>query len=111
MRLGWGRDDGPFFLLVPGTQAARALRAGAHSTLHGVVFAILCLGSAVYRRIPAGACHRAAIRPTRWRCAEHDRQLGGESPLSSLMVEGLAKRKGVVARRGLKEAWSKVAAR
>src|SRR6266568_7678356 len=50
MRLGWGRDDGPFFLLVPGTQAARALRAGAHSTLHGVVFAILCLGSAVYRR-------------------------------------------------------------
>src|SRR5216683_6981651 len=48
MRLGWGRDDGPFFLLVPRTQAARALRAGAHSTLHGVVFAILCLGSAVY---------------------------------------------------------------
>jgi len=33
------------------TQAARALRAGAHSTLHGVVFAILCLGSAVYRPI------------------------------------------------------------
>ena len=31
------------------TQAARVLRAGAHSTLHGVVFAILCLGSAVYR--------------------------------------------------------------
>jgi hypothetical protein len=24
--------------------------------------------------------------PTRWLCAEHDRQLGGESPLSSLMV-------------------------
>src|SRR5216683_5353929 len=48
MRLGWGRDDGPFFLLVPRTQAARALRAGAHSTLHGVVFAILCLGSAVH---------------------------------------------------------------
>jgi hypothetical protein len=24
--------------------------------------------------------------PTRWQCAEHDRQLGGESPLSSLMV-------------------------
>ena len=33
-----------------------------------------------------GACHRAAIRPTRWLCAEHDRQRGGESPLSSLMV-------------------------
>ena len=32
------------------TRAAPALRAGAHSTLHGVVFAILCLGSAVYRR-------------------------------------------------------------
>src|SRR6202163_1707632 len=55
MRLGWGRDDGPFF--VPRTQAARALRAGAHSTLHGVVFAILCLGSAVYRR------RGAALRP------------------------------------------------
>src|SRR5882757_8074365 len=39
------------------TQAARALRAGAHSTLHGVVFAILCLGSAVYRR------RGAALRP------------------------------------------------
>jgi hypothetical protein len=39
-------------------------------------------------------------------CAEHIRQLGGESPLSNL-GEGLAKRKGVVARRGLKEAWSK----
>src|SRR6266487_4207619 len=57
MRLGWGRDDGPFFLLVPRTQAARALQAGAHSTLHGVVFAILCLGSAVYRR------RGAALRP------------------------------------------------
>src|ERR1700738_5211630 len=27
-----------------------------------------------------GACHRARIRATRWLCAEHDRQLGGESP-------------------------------
>src|SRR6267142_2432671 len=44
--------------VAPGrTQAARALRAGAHSTLHGVVFAILCLGSAVYRR------RGAALRP------------------------------------------------
>src|SRR6266849_2705529 len=33
-----------------------------------------------------GACHGARIRATRWLCAEHDRQLGGESPLSSLMV-------------------------
>jgi hypothetical protein len=33
-----------------------------------------------------GACHRARIRATRWLCAEHDRQLGGESLLSSLMV-------------------------
>src|SRR5438552_16712355 len=33
-----------------------------------------------------GACHRARIRATRWLYAEHDRQLGGESPLSSLMV-------------------------
>src|SRR6202163_1976570 len=55
MRLGWGRRT--IFLLVPRTQAARALRAGAHSTLHGVVFAILCLGSAVYRR------RGAALRP------------------------------------------------
>ena len=35
---------------VPRTQAAEVLRAGAHSTLHGVVFAILCPGPAVYRR-------------------------------------------------------------
>ena len=42
---------------MPRTQAARVLRAGAHSTLHGVVFAILCLGSAVYRR------RGAALRP------------------------------------------------
>src|SRR5882757_5452739 len=33
-----------------------------------------------------GACHRARIRATRWLCAEHDRQLGGESLLSSLIV-------------------------
>jgi len=26
------------------------------------------------------------VVPTRWLCAEHDRQLGGESLLSSLMV-------------------------
>jgi len=32
---------------------------GPHSTLHGVVFAILCLGSAVYRR------RGAALRPGR----------------------------------------------
>src|SRR6266699_2141462 len=41
MRLGWGHDD-VHFLLVPGTQ--RSTSAGAHSTLHGVVFAILCPG-------------------------------------------------------------------
>ena len=35
MRLGWG----PFFS-CPGRSAARVLRAGVHSTLHGVVFAI-----------------------------------------------------------------------
>jgi hypothetical protein len=36
-----------------------------------------------------------------FRCAEHDRQLGGESPPSKPDGgEGLAKRKGVVARRG-----------
>jgi hypothetical protein len=43
-----------------------------------------------------GACHhcasaialvdRARIRATRWLCAEYERQLGGESPLSSLMT-------------------------
>ena len=40
-------------------------------------------------------------------CAEHARQLGGESPLPNLMeVKGLAKREGEItlaARRGLKE--------
>ena len=35
------------FLLVPGTQ--RSTSAGAHSTLHGVVFAILCPSPAVHR--------------------------------------------------------------
>jgi hypothetical protein len=40
--------------------------------------------------------------------AEHAQQLGGESPLPNLMeVKGGAARKGVVVRRGLKEAWSK----
>src|SRR5256885_5158350 len=43
--------------LVPRTKAARVLRSGSHSTLHGVVFAILCLGPAVHRR---GA---AVLRP------------------------------------------------
>jgi hypothetical protein len=40
-------------------------------------------------------------------CAEHVRQLEGESLFDNLMEEVIAKRKGVVARRGLKEAWSK----
>ena len=45
-------------------------------------------------------------------CAEHVRQLEGESPFDNLMeVKSIAKRKGVVARRGLKEAWSKGASR
>ena len=40
--------------------------------------------------------------------AEHAPQLGGGSPLPNLMeVKGGAARKGVVVRRGLKEAWSK----
>jgi hypothetical protein len=44
-----GRDDGPFFFSCPERNAARVLRAGAHFTLHGVVFAILCPGPAVHR--------------------------------------------------------------
>src|SRR5216683_6743886 len=47
MRLGWGHD-GAF--LAPGRSAAGVLRAGVHSTLHGVVFAIFCPGPAVHRR-------------------------------------------------------------
>src|SRR6266850_4644184 len=39
---------GPFF--CPGRSAARVLRAGVHSTLHGVVFAIFCPGPALHRR-------------------------------------------------------------
>src|SRR5712671_5930615 len=38
------------FLLAPGRSAAGVLRAGVHSTLHGVVFAIFCPGPAVHRR-------------------------------------------------------------
>src|SRR3977135_2946407 len=44
-----GRDDGPFFFSCPERNAARVLRAGAHLTLHGVVFASLCPGRAVHR--------------------------------------------------------------
>ena len=44
-----GRDDGPFFFSCPERNAARVLRTGAQSTLHGVVFAILCPGPAVHR--------------------------------------------------------------
>src|SRR3982075_1335136 len=40
---------GPFFS-CPGRSAARVLRAGIHSTLHGVVFAIFCPGPALHRR-------------------------------------------------------------
>ena len=47
MRSGWAVTTDH---LVPRTQAAKVLRAGAHSTLHGVVFAILCPGPAVHRR-------------------------------------------------------------
>src|ERR1700682_607670 len=46
------RDEirlGPFFS-CPGRGAARVLRAGVHSTLHGVVFAIFCPGPALHRR-------------------------------------------------------------
>jgi hypothetical protein len=46
------RDEirlGPFFS-CPGRSAARVLRAGVHSTLHGVVFAIFCPGPALHRR-------------------------------------------------------------
>jgi hypothetical protein len=39
----------PFFS-CPAGGAARVLRAGVHSTLHGVVFAIFCPGPAVHRR-------------------------------------------------------------
>src|SRR5215207_2368474 len=45
MRLGWAVTTDH---LVPRTQAVRMLRAGIHSTLHGVVFAILCLGPVVW---------------------------------------------------------------
>jgi transposase len=48
-RLGWDGDDGPFFFSCPGRSAARVLQDGAHPTLHGVVFAILCPGPAVHR--------------------------------------------------------------
>ena len=72
-----------------------------------------CKALACARRLPH-ARSVPAVNPLRGSsaCAEHDRQLGGASPLSSPMaVKGLAKRKGVVARRGLKEAWSKAATR
>ena len=42
-----GRDDGPS--RAPDASGVSAA-SRAHSTLHGVVFAILCLGPVVYRR-------------------------------------------------------------
>jgi hypothetical protein len=43
-------------------------------------------------------------------CAEHVRQLGGASPLSNLMaVKEEGKRKGVIVKWRLKEAWNKPA--
>ncbi|MEH2608061.1 hypothetical protein V1293_000350 [Bradyrhizobium sp. AZCC 1693] len=42
MRSGWAVTTDHFFFSYPGRSAARVLRAGTHSTLHGVVFAILC---------------------------------------------------------------------
>ncbi len=44
-----GRDDGPFFFSCPGRKQHECGEP-AHSTLHGVVFAFLCLGSACRRR-------------------------------------------------------------
>src|SRR6267142_4100476 len=48
MRLGWAVTTDHFFS-CPERNAARVPRAGAHFTLHGVVFAILCPGPAVHR--------------------------------------------------------------
>jgi hypothetical protein len=65
---------------LPATNAKR-LRKGAQATkqsslpLFGAV--LDCFAEPVIGR---------RFAPTRWLCAEHDRQLGGESPLSSLMV-------------------------
>src|SRR5882724_3085769 len=49
MRLGWWLRDGPLFLVPPDAAVAVYRWAGAFSTLHGVVFAILGPGSAVQR--------------------------------------------------------------
>src|SRR6267142_4413421 len=57
-----GRDDGPFFFSCPERNAARVLRAGAHFTLHGVVFAILCPGLDSKKSHPALARDQAAQR-------------------------------------------------
>lgn len=44
-------------------------------------------------------------------CARHGARLGGGSPLTTIQEEGLAKDKGVAARRGLKEVRSKALTR
>src|SRR6266849_88520 len=51
MRSGGGRDDGPFSSRAPDAARHECCEPGAHSTLHGVVFAILCPGLAVHRAI------------------------------------------------------------
>ena len=52
-----------------------------------------------------------AARLSRDVCARHGARLGGESPLTTFQEEGLAKDKGVAARRGLKEVRSKAQTR
>ena len=81
MRLGWGRDDGPFFFSCPG----RKPRERCEATFYFAwgCFAILCLGSAVYRpyacrRRVNALSRRRALRPGHGGCV---RSQPGSLPL------------------------------
>jgi hypothetical protein len=54
MRLGWAATTAHFSSCAPDA-GSRVLRAGVHSTLHGVVFAILCLDPPEPPDVPSGA--------------------------------------------------------
>src|SRR3977135_2753908 len=77
--------EGDVFSITSGAsrrENANVCQVPVIATSEATKQSILCAA----RWIASRACHRARIRATRWLCAEHDRQLGGESPLSSLMV-------------------------
>src|SRR4051812_23006111 len=81
MRSGWAVTPAH---LVPRTQAA-PVRAGAHSTLHGVVFAFCVWTPAVYRR------RVSALRPGHEIVNASRRRMLDSTPAHPALVYGRSK--------------------